>query len=247
MIRQRGRFAQVGDHDKIGYNVDTMSKTILVIEDEPQIARWVRAYFEEAGFRVTVASDGPTGLHMSRASRPDLVILDLMLPGMDGLDVCRTLRQETDVPIIILTARGKETDRILGLELGADDYVVKPFSPGELVARARAVLRRADGTIGHTEVLRGGDIELDLAAHTCTVRGQPVSLSPTQFALLETLMRNAGRALSREQLIEAAMSYDGYDRMVDVHIRRLRQRVEMDPSQPRHIVTVFGVGYKFVE
>jgi two-component system alkaline phosphatase synthesis response regulator PhoP len=226
-----------------------MSQTVLVIEDEQQIAHWVRAYFEEAGFRALVAADGPTGLHIARAERPDLLILDLMLPGMDGLDVCRTLRRETDVPIIILTARGRETDRILGLELGADDYVVKPFSPGELVARARAVLRRAHGEVRQPEMLRGGEIVLDIVAHTCTVRGQPVELSPTQFALLEALMRNSGRALTREQLLKAAMDaiYDGYDRTVDVHIRRLRRRVEADPSQPRHIVTVFGVGYKFVE
>jgi len=225
------------------------TQTILVIEDEQKIARWVRAYFEEAGFRVLLAADGPTGLHLARAERPDLLVLDLMLPGMDGLDVCRTLRRETDVPIIILTARGTETDRILGLELGADDYVVKPFSPGELVARARAVLRRAHGEVRPPETLRGGDITLDLTAHTCTVRGEPVELSPTQFSLLEALMRHSGRALTREQLLTAALdvAYDGYDRAVDVHIRRLRKRVEEEPSNPRHIVTVFGVGYKFVE
>jgi len=222
--------------------------TILIVEDEQKIARWVRAYFEEAGFRVLLAADGPTGLHLARAERPDSLVLDLMLPGMDVLDVCRTLRRETDVPIII-TARGTETDRILGLELGADDYVVKPFSPGELVARARAVLRRARGELRQPETLRGGDITLDLTAHTCTVRGEPVELTPTQFALLETLMRHSGRALTREQLLAAALdvAYDGYDRVVDVHIRRLRKRVEEDPSNPRHIVTVFGVGYKFVE
>jgi DNA-binding response OmpR family regulator len=225
-----------------------MSQTVLIVEDERKIARWVRAYFEEAGFRVLLAADGPTGLHLARAERPDLLILDLMLPGMDGLDVCRALRREADVPIIILTARGTETDRILGLELGADDYVVKPFSPGELVARARAVLRRTQGELRQPETLRGGEIVLDMAAHSCTARGEPVELSPTQFALLEALMRHSGRALTREQLLAAALdvAYNGYDRAVDVHIRRLRQRVEADPSKPRHIVTVFGVGYKFV-
>ncbi len=226
-----------------------MSQTILVVEDEERIAHWVRTYFEQAGFRALVAADGQSGLHIASTERPDLIILDLMLPGMDGLEVCRALRRDSDVPIIILTARGKESDRILGLELGADDYVVKPFSPGELVARARAVLRRSGGEVRQPEVLRGGNICLDLVAHICLVDDQPVELSRTQFSLLETLMQHTGRALTRQQLLDAAFGKDyfGVDRTVDVHIRRLRQRVEADPRKPRHIVTVFGVGYKFVE
>ncbi len=220
-----------------------------MVEDEERIAHWVRTYFEQAGFRALVAADGQSGLHIARTERPDLIILDLMLPGMDGLEVCRALRRDSDVPIIILTARGKESDRILGLELGADDYVVKPFSPGELVARARAVLRRSGGEVRQPEMLRGGNICLDLVAHTCLVNDQPVELSRTQFSLLETLMQHTGRALTRQQLLDAAFGKDyfGVDRTVDVHIRRLRQRVEADPRKPRHIVTVFGVGYKFVE
>ncbi len=225
-----------------------MKTTVLIVEDEQKIARWVRAYFEEAGFRVLIAIDGQMGLRLARSEKPDILILDLMLPGMDGLELCRTLRRETTMPIIILTARGTEADRILGLELGADDYVVKPFSPRELVARARAVLRRAGGSLQPRAQLRGGEIVLDLTAHTCTVRGEPVSLTPTQFALLAALMRHRGQVLSREQLLTTALGtdYDGYLRTIDVHIRRLRQRVEIDPSNPQHILTVFGVGYKFV-
>ncbi|MBN1937936.1 MAG: response regulator transcription factor [Anaerolineae bacterium] len=226
-----------------------MSQTILIVEDEERIAHWVRAYFERAGFRTLVAGDGPRGLRLARAEQPDLIVLDLMLPGLDGTDVCRVLRTESGVPIIMLTARGRESERILGLELGADDYVVKPFSPGELVARARAVLRRAAGEARSPETLRGGDVCLDLEAHTCTVDGRNVELSPTQFALLEALMRHAGRVLSRQQLLDAAFEgyFEGYERTIDVHIRRLRTRIEQDPANPQHIITVFGIGYKFVE
>jgi len=226
-----------------------MARTILIVEDEERIAHWVQTYFEQAGFRALVAGDGPAGLSLFRAECPDLIVLDLMLPGLDGTDVCRVVRAESNVPIIMLTARGRESDRILGLELGADDYVVKPFSPSELVARARAVLRRVSGTLRAPEVLRGGDICLDLEAHTCTVGGQIVELSPTQFSLLETLMRHSGRALARQQLLDAAFEgyFEGYERTIDVHIRRLRKRIERDPAKPRHILTVFGVGYKFVE
>lgn len=226
-----------------------MAQTILIIEDEERIAHWVRTYFEQAGFRALVSGDGQSGLYIAQTEKPDLVILDLMLPGMNGLEVCRALRKASTLPIIMLTSRGRESDRILGLELGADDYVVKPFSPGELVARARAVLRRVGVTQPQAKVLRGGDIVLDLTAHACCVAETPVTLSRTQFAILETLLSNPGRALSRQQLLDAAFEgdYDGFDRTIDVHIRRLRQRVESDPKSPRHIVTVFGVGYKFVE
>ncbi|GAB4441505.1 MAG: response regulator transcription factor [Anaerolineae bacterium] len=223
------------------------TQTVLVIEDERRIAHWVRAYLEKAGYNALVAYDGPTGLHMARRERPDLIVLDLMLPGMDGMDVCRALRAESDVPIIMLTARGRESERIAGLESGADDYVTKPFSPDELVARVRATLRRAMGQVRAPQVLRAGDICLDLEAHTCTVRDEEIALTPTQFALLETLMLNAGRALTREQLVNDAMgaTFEGFDRAVDVQIRRLRQRIEEDASNPRYIQTVYGVGYRF--
>jgi two-component system, OmpR family, response regulator RegX3 len=165
------------------------------------------------------------------------------------VSICRTVRQQSAVPIIMLTARGKELDRILGLELGADDYVVKPFSPGELVARARAVLRRTQGEQWQSEVLRSGSICLDITAHTCTVDQQPVSLSRIQFAILAALMRYPGRPLSRQQLLDAAFdeNYDGFERVIDIHIRRLRSQIERDPARPQHIVTVVGVGYKFEE
>jgi DNA-binding response OmpR family regulator len=226
-----------------------MAPTVLVIEDEARIAHWVRAYFEEAGFRAVLASDGVVGLQLARTERPDLIILDLNLPGLDGVSICRTVRQQSAVPIIMLTARGKELDRILGLELGADDYVVKPFSPGELVARARAVLRRTQGEQWQSEVLRSGSICLDITAHTCTVDQQPVSLSRIQFAILAALMRYPGRPLSRQQLLDAAFdeNYDGFERVIDIHIRRLRSQIERDPARPQHIVTVVGVGYKFEE
>ncbi len=226
-----------------------MSQLILVIEDERRIAHWVRAYLEQAGFRVLQAYDGQEGLALARSERPDLVILDLMLPSLDGTEICRALRRESDVPIIILTARGGEMDRILGLELGADDYVVKPFSPGELVARVRAVLRRIHGGVRRPEVLRGGEIELDLVSHTCRVAGRWVELSRTQFNLLRALMSHSGQVMTRQQLLDAVFDedYEGFERTIDVHIRRLRQRIERDPAKPRYIVTVFGVGYKFVE
>ncbi len=226
-----------------------MEQTVLIIEDEERIAHWVRSYFEQAGFRALVEGNGRSGLHRARQEKPDLIILDLMLPGMNGMDVCKTLRKETSIPIIMLTAKGQEIDKILGLELGADDYVVKPFSPNELVARARAVLRRASGEMQQTsQTLCGGNICLDLEAYSCTVDNQPVDLSRTQFDLLKALIRNQGRALTRQKLLDAAFAgdYDGFERTIDVHIRRLRRRVEKDPANPRHIVTVFGIGYKFV-
>lgn len=226
-----------------------MTQKVLIIEDEERIAHWVKSYFERASFVPFVAYDGKSGLAIARHERPDLIILDLMLPKMDGMDVCRAIRRDSNVPIIMLTARGQEMDKILGLELGADDYVVKPFSPGELVARARALLRRVRGEMKPTAVLRGGNIELDLDAFACTVNGEPVELSRIQFTLLETLIRNAGRVLSRQKLLDAAFeeAYDGFERTIDTHIRRLRQRVEKDAANPTHIQTVYGVGYKFVD
>ncbi|TEU13320.1 MAG: response regulator transcription factor [Anaerolineales bacterium] len=227
-----------------------MAQLVLIVEDEGKIARWVETYFQQAGFRTLVASDGKTGLMMARRERPDLVVLDLMLPEMDGLDVCRALRRDGDVPIIMLTARVEEADRLVGLELGADDYVVKPFSPRELVARARAVLRRATWPEGlRGAVLRGGDLEVDVERHTVSRGDAGIDLTPTEFDLLVTLMRHRGRPLSRQQLIELAMgqTYTGYDRTVDAHIKNLRRKVEPDPSEPRYIVTVFGIGYKFAE
>jgi DNA-binding response OmpR family regulator len=224
-----------------------VAQTILVVDDEARIVKLVRDYLERAGFAVVVAYDGQTALQVTRREQPDLVILDLMLPGMDGLDVCRRLRQESGVPVIMLTARVEEADRIVGLELGADDYVTKPFSPGELVARVRAALRRARGEVGPPSVIRAGDIELDLATQTVTVAGGPVDLTATEFQLLATMVRQPGRIFSREQLLEAVhgVAFEGYDRSVDSHVKNLRRKIEPNPRQPRYIQTVYGVGYRF--
>ncbi|MGD8397249.1 MAG: response regulator transcription factor [Anaerolineae bacterium] len=224
-----------------------MSQTILVVDDEARIVKLVRDYLERAGFRVLTAADGETALRAARAGQPDLIVLDLMLPGVDGLDVCHRLRRESAVPIIMLTARVEEADRVVGLELGADDYVTKPFSPRELVARVRATLRRASGQVGPPTVIRAADVELDVDALTATVAGKPVDLTPTEFQVLAVLARQPGRIFTREQLLEAVhgVAFDGYDRSIDSHIKNIRRKIEPDPRQPRYIETVYGVGYRF--
>jgi DNA-binding response OmpR family regulator len=224
-----------------------MAQTILMVDDEARIVKLVRDYLEQAGYNVVTAYDGEAALTLARHEQPDLIVLDLMLPEMDGLDVCRKLRQESGVPIIMLTARVEEADRIVGLELGADDYVTKPFSPRELVARVRANLRRANGQLGPSSVLRAGDVELDTASMTASVADQPLDLTPTEFQVLATLVRQPGRIFSREQLLEAihGVTFDGYDRSIDSHVKNLRRKIEADPRQPRYIQTVYGVGYRF--
>jgi DNA-binding response OmpR family regulator len=220
----------------------------LIIDDEPRIVDGVRKYFKQAGFDVLAAYDGPSGLSLARQEQPDLIVLDLMLPGMDGMDVCRELRRESNVPIIMLTARVEETDKLIGLELGADDYVTKPFSPRELVARARAVLRRAqEAPAPSAKPYRFGDVVFDVAARRCVVGGEVVPLTPTEFSLLHVLVQHPGQVLSRMQLLEAAHLgvYDGVERTVDVHIHNLRHKLEPDPKHPRYIHTVFGTGYRF--
>ena len=226
-----------------------MAETILVVDDEIRIIKLVRDYLERAGYTVLDASDGETALHLAHAERPDLIVLDLMLPGVDGLDVCRRLRQVSGVPIIMLTARVEEADRIVGLELGADDYITKPFSPRELVARVRATLRRATGEVGPTSVVRAGSLELDTAALTTTLDGEAIDLTPTEFQLLVTLARQPGRIFNREQLLESVhgIAFDGFDRSIDSHIKNLRRKIEEDPRHPRLIQTVYGVGYRLVE
>lgn len=221
-------------------------ETILVVEDEVRIARLVGDYLTNAGYRVLVAHRGDAGLALARTERPDLIVLDLMLPGLDGLDLCRKIRHDSQVPIIMLTARAEEADRLIGLELGADDYVVKPFSPRELVARVRAVLRRARGAQAEPEILRHGELELDLAGHTLALAGQPVDLTPTEFALLAAMMRAPGRAFTRLQLLDQVQggAYEGDERTVDAHVKNLRQKIEADAKDPRYIVTVYGVGYR---
>ncbi len=226
-----------------------MPQTILVVDDEPEIVKLLRAYLEGAGYRVLTARDGREALLVTRHEKPDLIVLDLAMPEMDGLEFTRRLRQERNTPIIMLTARIEETDRIIGLELGADDYVTKPFSPREIVARARAVLRRAQPEPEAVEVLRAGELVLDRAEHSLTVAGQPVSLTPTEFELLATLMANPGRAFSRMELLERVQgeAFAAYERTIDAHVKNLRAKIEPDPSEPRYILTVFGVGYKFAK
>jgi DNA-binding response OmpR family regulator len=222
---------------------------ILIVDDDPGIVKVVRAYLEQAGFDVSVAYDGKKAMQIARNDKPDLVILDLMLPELDGWDVCRALRKESDVPVIMLTARVEESDKLIGLELGADDYVTKPFSPRELVARVRSVLRRVSGTPSKPKRLSHGEITIDLSRHSVEVRGEVVDLTPTEFDLLATLMEDPGRAFSRSQLLESVQgyAYEGYERTIDVHIKNLRQKVEADSRSPRHIKTVYGIGYKFEE
>ncbi|MBN2007036.1 MAG: response regulator transcription factor [Anaerolineae bacterium] len=227
-----------------------MLPTILVVDDEPHIVELVHDYLKNSGYRVLTAHDGQMALSQARHERPDLVILDLMLPGgMDGLDVCRALRRDPllgDVPILMLTARVEEMDRLIGLELGADDYVTKPFSPREVVARVKAVLRRAGGQPQANALIRVGDLAVDLTHRTVQMGGQSVELTPTEFDLLATLARHPGRPFTREQLIEMVydVSYFGYDRAVDSHVKNLRRKIEPNPHEPQYILTVYGVGYK---
>ena len=223
-------------------------KTVLVVDDEPQIVQLVRDYLEHGGFAVLTAGDGPTALRIARTQRPDLVVLDLGLPGLDGLDVTRSLRRDGAVPIIMLTARGDESDKLVGLELGADDYLTKPFSPKELVARVRAVLRRVEGMQAATEIIRAGDdVEVDLPRRQLTVAGRQVELTATEFQLLATMARQPGRVFTRAQLLDAVhgVAVEAYERAIDAHIKNIRRKIEPDPRAPRYLLTAFGVGYRF--
>jgi DNA-binding response OmpR family regulator len=225
-----------------------MSQTILVVDDEPEIIRLVRSYLEQEGYRVVTAYNGEEALYTVRHEKPDLVVLDILMPRVDGLEFTRRVRREQDIPIIMLTARADETDRIVGLEMGADDYVTKPFSPRELVARVRAVLRRAQPAEEREEppIVRAGPITLDRSAHAVTVDDEPVDLTPTEFDVLATLMRKPGRVYSRTDILEAVqgVAFDAYERTVDAHIKNLRHKIESDPSDPRYVLTVRGAGYR---
>ena len=222
---------------------------ILVVEDDMQIARNLRDYLEVAGYEVTMVGDGGAALASARGDRPDLVVLDLGLPSVDGLDVARELRRTSTIPIVMLTARGEESDRIVGLELGADDYLVKPFSPKELVARVRAVLRRASGAVAGAEVLRAAGVEVDLPKMRAKVAGQTVELTPTEFQLLTTFVREPGRVFTRGQLLDAlhGVTIDSYERAIDAHVKNLRRKIEPTIGRPRYILTVHGVGYRFAD
>jgi len=228
-----------------------VNERILIVEDEVSLAQAVAYALRREGFQVRVATDGQEGLRMALTEKPDLVILDLMLPKLDGWEVCRTLRAKSPVPILILTARGEEHDKVIGLELGADDYVVKPFSMRELIARVRALLRRAKMTAmpEEPEILQSGNLTLYIAEHRAELNGKELPLAPKEFALLKVLMLNKGRAMSRDQLLELVWGGKEFidPHTVDVHVHWLREKIEPDPKNPRRIVTVRGVGYRFVE
>jgi len=230
---------------------------VLVVDDEPKILQVVRDYLADAGFTVTTAGDGAAALAQARAVPPDLVVLDLGLPGIDGLDVARELQRRGPVPIIMLTARSDEVDRILGLELGADDYLVKPFSPRELVARVRAVLRRAERARAGIDGIGGegggpvtvGDVTVDPDRRRVTVGERVVDLTATEFELVEHLARQPGRVFTRSQLLDVihGLAVDSYERAIDAHVKNIRRKLEPDPHRPRYVVTVHGVGYRFTE
>jgi DNA-binding response OmpR family regulator len=224
-------------------------RTILVVDDEPKIVQLARDYLEHAGFTVLTAHDGKAALASARGQRPDLVVLDLGLPELDGLDVARMLRAESNVPIVMLTGRSEESDKLVGLELGADDYVTKPFSPKELVARVRAVLRRLERPKLSSELIAVGDVRLDVPRMRVTRSDRAVDLTPTEFELLATLAREPGRVFTRSQLLDAVhgVAFESYERAIDAHVKNIRRKLEDDPSSPRYLLTVYGVGYRFAE
>ena len=227
-------------------------KTILIVDDEPKIAALARDYLEHAGFAVVTATDGRTALETIARAKPDLVVLDLGLPEIDGLEVTREVRRNSTLPIVMLTARDDEIDKIVGLELGADDYLTKPFSPRELVARVKAVLRRVDTApvdLGSRDIVRAGDLELDLPRMRAHLSGRPIELTPTEFQLLAALAAQPGRIFTRSQLLDAVhgVAFESYERAIDTHIKNLRRKLEPDPRTPRYLLTVYGVGYRFAD
>jgi two-component system alkaline phosphatase synthesis response regulator PhoP len=223
-------------------------KKVLVVDDDAKTVELVKLYLNRDGYRVLTAYDGHEALHLARENHPDLIVLDLMLPGISGLDVCRILREESDVPIIMLTALTTDDDRLKGLELGADDYVTKPFSPRELAARVRAVLRRLPGERG-PEKIEYGELTMDFLKHEAFLKSKPLDLTPIEFKLLGALIKEPGRVFSRAQIIDKALGHDfnGFDRTIDVHILKLRRKLEPDPHHPRYLKTVYGAGYKLLE
>ena len=226
-------------------------KTILVVDDEPKIVQLVRDYLERAGFRVLTAPNGKTALARAHSERPDMVILDLGLPEMDGLDVTRSLRRDSNVPILMLTARSEETDKLVGLELGADDYITKPFSPKELVARVRVVFRRMEiYSQAKTEVIHAADLTLDIPRMRVIAQGREVEeLTPTEFELLAAMARHPGRVFTRAQLLDVVhgVAFESYERAIDAHIKNIRHKIEPEPREPRYVLTVYGVGYRFAD
>jgi DNA-binding response OmpR family regulator len=226
-------------------------KTILVVDDEPKITKLLRDYLERSGFGVRTAADGKSALSVARTDKPDLVLLDLGLPRMDGLDVTRELRKLSNVPIIMLTARSEESDKLIGLEIGADDYITKPFSPKEVVARVRAVFRRAEQySASAPETIRAADLTLDLPRMRVAAEGRKIEeLTPSEFQLLAAMVRYPGRVFTRTQLLETlrGVAFESYERAIDAHIKNIRHKIEPVPSEPRYLLTVYGVGYKFTD
>ena len=224
-------------------------KTILLVDDEPKIIQLARDYLERAGFAILTARDGATALTTARAGKPDLIVLDLGLPDRDGLDVTRALRRESAVPIIMLTARNEESDKLVGLEIGADDYITKPFSPKELVARVRVVLRRFEAAHAGAEIIRATDVTLDIPRMKVTVGKRAVEMTATEFQILATLAREPGRIFTRAQLLDAerGVAFESYERAIDAHIKNIRRKLEPNSREPRYILSVYGVGYKFAD
>jgi two-component system, OmpR family, alkaline phosphatase synthesis response regulator PhoP len=223
-----------------------MTKKILVIDDEEKIVTVLKAYLEQSGYQVVTAADGKAALTVFQREKPDFMILDLTLPGLDGLEVCRAVRRQSNIPILMLTARVEEADKLMGLELGADDYVVKPFSPREVVARVRTIFRRASGEAAQNEIIRVGNLEIDMDQHTVIVEGHQVELTPTEFDILVVLARQPKRVFTRLQIMEQAQgnAFEGYERTIDAHIKNIRLKLEPNSKDPTYIHTVFGVGYK---
>jgi DNA-binding response OmpR family regulator len=224
-------------------------RTVLVVEDDQSIARLIRDYLDRAGFAVITAADGDTALARTRADKPDVLVLDLGLPARDGLSALREIRRYSNVPVVIVTARGDETDRVVGLELGADDYVVKPFSPRELVARVRAVLRRTDRVESAVDIIRLKDLTLDVPRMRAEISGEPIDLTPTEFQLVLTMASQPGRVFTRNQLLDAVhgVAFESYERAIDAHIKNIRRKLEPAPADPQYILTVYGVGYRFAD
>ncbi|MDR3591744.1 MAG: response regulator transcription factor [Negativicutes bacterium] len=222
-------------------------QTVFIVDDDLKLTKLLKTYFDREGFVTYIAHDGISAVQGIQAKSPDLVILDLMLPGMDGWEVCRKLRKDSDVPIIMLTARDEETDRVIGLEMGADDYVTKPFSPREVVARARAILRRTQKTAVRSEPIRTGELYIDAERHLVKKGDRVLDITPTEFKMLELLATNPGQVFTRLKLVERIQGYsfDGYERTIDAHMKNLRRKIEDNPKEPQYIMTVYGVGYRF--
>jgi len=221
---------------------------VLIVDDDVKLVRLLQTYFEKEGYITYSANDGLDALQVVRERKPDIIVLDLMLPGLDGLNVCRRIRKDNDIPIIMLTARDEESDRLVGLEIGADDYVSKPFSPKEVVARAKAILRRVNKGIVRSEPIKVGNLSIDLERHLVTNGGQIVDVTPTEFKIIELLAANTGKVYSRLQIAEQIQGYsfEGYERSMDAHIKNLRRKIEINSKEPQYIQTVYGIGYKFV-